>query len=191
MRHPPPDPPYVGPARHDGGPGNKPIRRIVIHETQSRCIPGAARAVARYFRTTDRPASAHYIVDPGEVVQCVYDDVVAYHAPPNDGSIGVELCGITSADLARWSTRERRRMTELAVQLVAELCLAYDVPPYYVGPTALKRGERGVTTHAAVGKAWGQTDHWDPGAWPRRAFMRQVRARVRELKERRGGGNDG
>lgn len=79
----PPSPPYVGPAKFQGDATNKPINRIVIHSTVSPTVPGGARAVASYFRTgVTRPSSAHYVVDPSEVVQVVYDSVVAYHAPP-------------------------------------------------------------------------------------------------------------
>ena len=31
------------------------------------------------------------------------------------------------------------------------------------GQTTLRAGERGITTHAQVSKAWKKSDHWDPG----------------------------
>lgn len=185
MRYPPPEPPYVGPASNHGGPVNKPIDRIVIHETQSPCAPGAARGVARYFRETTRDASAHYVVDPGEVVQVVYDSVVAYHAPPNAHSIGVELCGYSTQDKRRWATPERVAMRRRAERLVAELCLAYGIPPWFRTAKQLRAGKRGVTTHAQVSAAWGQTSHWDPGAWPRLVFMRGVRRQIKVIRAER------
>lgn len=181
-RFPAPSPPYLGPARHHGGPGNKPIRRIVIHGTVSPCEPGMARKIAAYFRTTDRAASAHYVVDPREVVQVVGDSVIAYHAPPNPGSLGVELCDRVTGPLSRWEDANHIDMLDLAAVLVAQLCLAYDVPARYIGPLGLRLGRRGITTHAAVSRAWNQTDHWDPGAWPRRAFLKEVRRYVRAQK---------
>ena len=183
--HPDPSPVYLGPAARDGGPGNKPIRRIVIHSTVSPCQRGGARNIARYFATTDRFASAHYVVDPGEVVQVVYDSTIAYHAPPNSGSLGVEMCEVPSQDLARWAEPNRSEMLDRTAQLVAELCLAYGVPVAHRGPIGLRLGRRGITTHANVGKAWGQTDHWDPGAWPRRDCMRAVRRYRRALRKAR------
>lgn len=183
MNYPPPNPAYIGPPAHHGPANNKPVDRIVIHETQSPCERGAARATARYFQTTDRDASAHYVVDPGEVIQSTYDSVVAYHAPPNQHSIGVELCGFSDPDdKRRWLTSNRVAMRKRAQRLVAELCLAYGVPPYYRSARALRAGKRGVTTHRQVSDAWGQTSHWDPGAWPRLTFMRGVRAEVRAIK---------
>ena len=47
----------------------------------------------------------------------------------------------------------------------------------------MKAGKRGVTVHAVVTKAFGQSTHWDPGWWPRRKFMRMVRAEMARLKK--------
>lgn len=182
-RYPPPSPPMI-PARWVGDGSNMPVRRIVMHSTVSPCERGGARAVARYFATTTRPSSAHYVVDPGEVVQCVGDSRVAYHAPPNAGSIGVELCDYPSKQsAARWEGENHKAMLRRAARLVAQLCLAYDVPPYYVGWVGARAGRHGITTHWNISRAFRQTDHWDPGKWPRRRFMRMVRKHVRELRK--------
>ena len=189
-------PPYLGPANNQGAPNNRPINRIVVHSTVSKCEPGGARNIARYFRTTDRPASAHYIIDPLETVQSVYDSVVAYHAPPNTHSLAFEMCDIPGPvpndppGSARWKAAKRawrwrlpnqRRMLDRTARDVAQTSLAEDVPPVFLSPADLRAGKRGITTHAHVSKAWGQTTHWDPGFWPRRWFMRQVRFYRREL----------
>lgn len=180
----PPAPPYLGPAAHHGAADNKPIHRVVIHSTVSPCVAGQARATAAYFRGTDRDASAHYVVDPAEVVQVVYDSVEAYHAPPNQHSLGVELCDIPSAlTAARWLGRNHRAELERAAELVAQLCLAYGVPVRYVTAAQLRAGAHGITTHAEVSAAWRQTTHWDPGRWPRRRFIRKVRKYAHQLGE--------
>jgi hypothetical protein len=182
----PPAPPYAGPAKYHGDDRNKPIRRIVLHSTVSPCVPGGAQNVARYFRTTVvRPSSAHYVVDPLETLQVVYDSTVAYHAPPNEHSLGVEMCDMPTQNLARWDDANHRLMLERTAELVAGLCLAYAVPPYYVDARRLAAGKSGVTTHASVSLAFGETDHWDPGAWPRRRFMRRVRAIMRDMEASR------
>lgn len=209
-RFAPPAPPYLGPSYRSSDGPNKPIDRIVIHSTVSPCAPGMARRIAQYFRSRTAGGSAHYIVDPGEVVQAVLDSVIAWHAPPNPRSIGVELCDMPTLFLRRffpggkvpkgtesgevddhrragslnpirWMLPNYRAMYRRAARLVAELCLAYDVPPYFRNARQLRRGLRGVTTHAQVSKAWGQSSHWDPGAWPRRAFMRRVRAEIEKI----------
>lgn len=197
---PPPAPPYLGPAHRWSKGNNKPIRRIVIHSTVSPCEPGGARNIARYFQSTTAGGSAHYVVDPGEVVQVVYDGVIAWHAPPNANSLGVEMCDVpgpvpqdkpgTARYKAlrrawRWSRPEQRRMLKRTARLTAELCAAYDVPPVFLGARKLRAGRVGITTHANVSRAWRQSTHWDPGWWPRRRFMRLVRRELRAIRARR------
>lgn len=185
MRFAPPAPRYLGPPAHSTRGSNKPIKRITIHSTVSPCVPGQARKTADYFRNPKAGGSAHYAVDPAEVIQCAFDSVIAWHAPPNRFSLGVELCEFPSKDIRRWRDEEHKALFKNAVQLVAGLCLAYGVPARYVGPIGLRLGRRGITTHADVSKAFKQSDHWDPGAWPRKAFMRAVRAEVKRRRKAR------
>jgi hypothetical protein len=185
----PPDPPYVGPAKFQGDATNRPIRRVVIHGTVSPCEDGGARNVARYLTdTVTRPSSAHYIRDPGETVQVVYDGVVAYHAPPNEGSIGYELCdwvavGNTLLPMSRWNDLPHRRMLRGAAKDVARLCLAYGVPIRKVGYLGLRLRRRGICGHSDVSKAFGQTDHFDPGHFPWKRFIQMVRQEADLIRE--------
>lgn len=176
-----PAPKYLGPPDKSSGLGNKPIHRIVIHSTVSDCKPGGARAIAAYFRSSSAGGSAHYIVDPAEVIQSGYDDLICWHAPPNTHSLGVELCDRPDpSSKARWRDDNHRAMLERAAHLTAQLCAAYGVPPVYVDVAGLAAGRHGITTHADVSKAFKQSTHWDPGAWPRRRFMRKVRRYYRQ-----------
>lgn len=180
----PPAPPYLGPAAHHGEADNKPIRRIVVHSTVSHCVPGGARAIAGFFRSPTAGGSAHYVVDPEEVVQVVYDSVTAYHAPPNQHSLGIEMCDMpTAASSARWRDPNHQAMLELVAQLTAQLAVAYGVPIRYRSARQLRAGAHGITTHNEVSHAFGQSTHWDPGSWPRRRFMRKVRKYARLLRE--------
>lgn len=182
-RYPAPSPRYAGPPAHSSGTDNKPIHRIVIHSAVCPCAPGWARKIAAYFRTDAAGGSAHYVVDPTEVVQAAYDSVVCWHAPPNRHSLGVEMCDQPSRLPGRWVRANQKAMLRRTARLVAELCLAYDVPPVYVGRRALKAGKHGVTTHAAVSAAFKLSTHWDPGSWPRRSFMRMVQAEVAAIRK--------
>jgi N-acetylmuramoyl-L-alanine amidase CwlA len=182
-----PSPPYLGPAKFHGGADNKPVDRVVMHSTVGPTKAGSARGIAKYFReSVTRPSSAHYVVDADEVVQVVYDSVVAYHAPPNTHSIGVEMCDMPATGIKavlRWWDADHRAMIRQAARLVAGLCLAYDVPVQFVKSDGLRAGKRGITTHAQVSGAWHETTHWDPGAWPRGRFMRRVRREVKALRK--------
>lgn len=194
----PPSPPFIGPPRHHGPRSNKPIHRVVIHSTVSPCEPGGARNIARYFISTDRYASAHYITDPAETIQGLYDSFVGYAAPPNEHTLHIEMCDVPgpvpsdppgSARFKalkrawRWVRPNQRQMLKRTARLTAELCLAYDVPVVFLSVGALKAGRRGITTHANVSAAWRQSTHWDPGFWPRRRFMRMVRREVRAIRK--------
>jgi hypothetical protein len=193
---PPPSPPYLGPAAHTSAGENKPISRIVIHSTVSPCKPGGAQDIARYFRSEAAGGSAHYVVDPGTVVQVVYDSKIAWHAPPNPHSLGIEMCDIpgpvpgdgrvkaivkAAKRTWRWQRPEQQQMLRRTAKLTAQLCAAYHVPPSFIGPRGLKAGKNGVTTHNNVSQTWHESTHWDPGFWPKRKFMRMVRVEYRRL----------
>lgn len=179
--YPPPTPPFI-PAKHQGG--KQTPRLVVMHSTVSPCREGIAKATAEYFARGAVVSSAHYSVDPGAVWQSVGDHTVAYHCGFNQDSIGVEMCEYPSrVNLARWLDPAHRRMRRRAARLVAELCLAYDIRPVYVGATKLRAGEKGITTHAAMSAAYKRSTHWDPGAWPRRRFIRQVRRQIAAIKQ--------
>ena len=161
-KFPAPEPTYIGPPANHGGDGNKPIKRIVIHSTVSPCEPGGARKIANYFRTTDRDASAHYCVDPAETIQAGLRlpgllPRAAEHRQPRRRDVRDALPGHRPV-----GGEEPPAMFDRTVQLVAGLCLAYGVPGYFRSATALRLGLRGVTTHAEVGKAWGQTHTGTP-----------------------------
>lgn len=191
--YPAPKPEYIA-AKHHGG-GQSPLDKhslIVIHSAVVKCRPGAARGVAEGFARGDRVASAHYSVDPGEVIQSVHDHTIAYHCGYNVNSLAIELCEMPSWKIGRWNplrfrTSNRRRLWRRAVNLTANLCLSYNVRPYYVGVKALRAwdagGLGGITTHWAMTNAFHRSTHWDPGAWPRRRFLRAVRREMRTLSE--------
>lgn len=192
-----PAPPYVGPPANFTPGDNKPIKRIVIHSAVCPCGKGWARKIARLFSTGAVKGSAHYVVDPYETVQAAYDSVICWHAPPNGGSLGVEMTDYpgpvpddkpwTAAYKAarrawRWRKAEQKLMLQQTAKLVGQLCAYYRVPPEYVGVRGLKAGKRGVTTHNAVSSAFKQSTHWDPGFWPRRRFMKMVRQEYRRVR---------
>lgn len=172
---PPPAPPVVGgvPAHHSGE-DNHPISRVVIHSAVMPHAAGAARRLAAWNAAGTTGGSWHYAVDAGETIQCSYDRFVCWHAPPNDHSIGIEMADMPSRTfLDRWI--RQRLMLRRTARLTAELCLAYDLPLVFLGEAQLKAGRKGITTHAMVSATWNQSTHWDPGAWPRRRFIRLVR----------------
>jgi N-acetyl-anhydromuramyl-L-alanine amidase AmpD len=177
----PPAPPFI-PARWSGGAQGP--RMIVMHGTVSPCVKGGARTIAQYFATTERKASAHYTVDPGEIIQSVGDHTVAYHCGHNQDSIGVELCDPQIGDPARWGDVNHTVMLARAAKLVARLCLAYGIPVVRVSVADLKAGKHGICGHADMSLAFRQSTHVDPGtAFPWTDFMKAVKTEARALQE--------
>ncbi|MFK8104187.1 MAG: SH3 domain-containing protein [Saprospiraceae bacterium] len=85
------------------------LKGIVIHWTANTAKGADAIRNRNYFNTTDRWASAHYIVDDHSIVQCLPDYEVGYHVggrtykpigeeirednlTPNYFLIGIEMC---------------------------------------------------------------------------------------------------
>lgn len=185
---PAPSPTYIGPPKFHGG-AQATVKRLVIHGTVSPTRRGAARGTAFYFKwRVTRPSSAHYCVDPWETIQSCYDHVEAYHAPPNMGSIGIELCDVVAGPAARWWDLPHRLMIRRGARLVGRL----HASGVYVGPLVkvdgnalLHNGGVGVCGHSDVRDAWHQTDHWDPGpGFPWGRFMRIAKRRSAALRAR-------
>jgi N-acetylmuramoyl-L-alanine amidase CwlA len=174
-----PSPPFIA-ARWSGGPQTP--RLIVLHSTVGPTKLGSAKNVADFFAREDNKTSAHYVVDAGSKYQCVSDHTVAYHCGHNQDSIGIEMCDTAGPNLRRWDDPDHRSLERRTARLVAKLCLVYGIRPWYVSVVGLKLGVRGVTTHNNMSLAFRQSTHTDPGAWPRRRFMREVRRQVRALK---------
>jgi N-acetylmuramoyl-L-alanine amidase CwlA len=181
-KFPAPSPKFI-PAKYHGGAQTP--KMVVMHSTVGPTKKGSAYNIARYFRLgPSTPSSAHYVVDAATTYQCVGDHTVAYHCGYNQDSIGVEMCDYpTTLDWERWKDQDHRDMFDRAVKLVASLCLAYGIPPFFVGPIRLRLGFKGVTTHNNMSIAFRKSTHWDPGKWPRRKFMRAVRAEMRARKK--------
>ncbi|MCC5574462.1 N-acetylmuramoyl-L-alanine amidase [Microtetraspora sp. AC03309] len=164
---------YVQAAKHGGSQTS--VNRIVIHGTVSPCVRGGAKNVARYFQSPSAGGSAHYIVDPGEIVSCVREGTVAYHAPPNTGSVGIELCDPQNGSSARWRDDDHEAMLKLAADLVRQVAKRWDVPLRRLTVAELRSGKRGICGHVDISKAFGQTDHSDPGSgFPWGHFMALV-----------------
>lgn len=174
-KFPPPNPPFIK-ARHHGG-SQRP-KAIVLHGTVSSDNRGTARNIAHWWAGPSSPqSSAHYVVDPGEIIQCVGDHTVAFHCGFNTGSIGVEFCDEQQGPITRWNDADSNAILRRAARLVAQLCLAYNISVKRPSIADLKRkGPHGIYGHNDSRLAFGHTTHTDPRDFPWRKFMRMVRA---------------
>lgn len=173
---------YIKAAKHGGT--QYQINRIVIHCTVSPTGRGWARKIANYFQSANAGGSAHYVVDAYEIVKTLPESTVAYHAPPNTGSIGVELCDWQKGKPSRWEDAEHVAMLTLAAPLVRDIAEQHDIPLVWLSPADLRAGKRGVCGHVDVSRAWGRTDHGDPhmgGPFPTNKFMDMIKNGVDDV----------
>jgi N-acetyl-anhydromuramyl-L-alanine amidase AmpD len=158
------------------------IDLIVLHSMEAPDKPNTAEAVAAWFAGPHAPkASAHYCVDQDSTVQCVRDCDEAWHARgANHNGIGIEHAGHARQTEAEWLDDESARTLARSVELCAALCRAYAIPPVFVDAAGLLRGQRGITTHAEVSRAWRRSSHWDPGpGFPLASYVARVADLVR------------
>lgn len=171
--------PYLEAASH-GGPFRQHQRLLVMHSTEGPMSRGNARALAgpNWF---GGPAgtSAHAIFDPGEGVEMVKSDRIAWHVGPggNGISLGVEHCGRVGMSKEQWLSPDARSMLRLSAEWNAQYCHLLDIPPRWLSLTQLRAGQSGFATHNDIRLAFGGTTHSDPGPnFPYAWFMTQVQA---------------
>lgn len=175
-------PKYVGPVAHSSGNGNLPLNRIVIHCTAGADAKGAT-GTARYFQDPNATGSAHYVVDPNATVQCAYDAVVCWHAPPNTHSLGIEICcSLANDGKGHWQLASHVTMMQHTATLVAVKCIEHKVPAVKLSVADLLAGKHGICGHVDVSNAFHQSTHTDPGHYfPWSQFMAMVQSEIAKL----------
>lgn len=178
----PPSPPFI-PARHRGG--KQTPKAIVLHGTVSSDNAGTARQIATWWNGPTSPvSSAHYTVDPKEIIQSVGDHTVAFHCGFNQDSIAIEFCDEQQGPASRWQDADSQAILQRAARLVAQLMLAYKIKLVRPTTAALKRkGPHGVYGHNDSRLAFGGTTHTDPKDFPWEQFFGFVRLEVKRLKK--------
>jgi len=166
-------------------PPRRTVDLVVLHSTEGKEYRGSARNVADWFQDDRCHASAHYVVDPGEVVQCVPDVAVAWHAYGcNARGIGVEMCGLAEQTVAQWADPDSLAIIARTADLVAAICLKWQIPATGMAISQntgwqwvlQNQKGRGLLTHAQASAAFpGHGNHWDPGPnFPWAAFVEKV-----------------
>jgi N-acetyl-anhydromuramyl-L-alanine amidase AmpD len=164
------------PAKYFKRGGNLPPTRVVIHDMEAPEKGDTAESTAAYFQRITTPASAHYCIDNNSIVQCVHEGDVAYHAPPNTGSIGLEHAGYANQSMTDWLDDYGKQMLDVSAALTADICKRYSIPIQYIDAAGLLAGKHGITTHAQVSQAWHQSDHSDPGPnFPMAQYLDMIR----------------
>lgn len=174
---------------------SRPRQFIVLHSMEAPDKGDMAAQVGLFFQNLPitRKASAHVGVDSGQRVRYVDDDDVAYGAPGlNHSGLHVEMTGYAKYSRGEWEQPRMMVMIQNTAQQIKEWHQRYLIPLRFVNAEELRRYEPhdippdswGITTHAEVSKAWGKTDHWDPGPnFPVNTLLAMVRSPDPEVIE--------
>lgn len=149
-------------------------RNVVLHTVECRPSTHADDDVAAMFADANLKTpegqkivrrSAHYVVDADSATCCVPEALTAWHCGKHGNAIGigVEIAARAAQTRAEWLSGDSLRTLCVAARLVADICKRNRIPVQNVTSAGLRAGTPGITTHYAVGGAWGETSHTDPG----------------------------
>lgn len=178
--------PFVQARYYTPGPRRNPTTLLVVHDMEAPEKGTTAENVADYFHrgpadAKGKPikASAHTCIDSDSIVPCVRETDIAYAAPgANHNGIQMELAGYARQSRDEWMDAYGLAMLSAgrpAAWYVRDVCGRLGIPLVVADLTLSV--PRGITTHAAVTKQYGQSTHTDPGPnFPMAWFLEQVRA---------------
>ncbi len=156
---------------------------IIIHDTEGVVGNTGAEATAAYFHSPAAGASTQLVVDDDSTQRCVEDLTIPAGVPPlNTHGLHIEQSGHASWSTAEWLSHEA--MIDRCAYKVAEWCQLFDIPALWLSVADLKAAPgvpqpspKGITSHANVTLAFGQSTHTDPGPnYPYDLFMAKVKA---------------
>jgi len=171
--------PFIKAKNFTKGRGGKKVKLIVIHTMESGEQPNKAKQVAQWFAGKTAPdASAHYCIDDKYIVSAVDEKDTAWACAQGDTnrtSISIELAGKASQTKTQWNDKYSAAMLALTANLVAELCIKYDIPVKKLTPNQVRTGS-GIIGHVDVTLGYRiHGGHTDPGKnFPWKDFIAMV-----------------
>jgi peptidoglycan hydrolase-like protein with peptidoglycan-binding domain len=154
---------------------------VVLHDEEFPLSDTSAEVIARnVFSKANAGGCAQYVVDSNSEQHPCAEADLSWNAPPNMTTIGIERDGYASWSRKAWRQPKAQMTTCRVAARTAEILGRRHLPVRFnevadlkaAGPT----GAKGVTTHNNRSKAFGQSDHTDPGPqFPIAEFMALVR----------------
>lgn len=154
------------------------VRLIVVHVAVSPEGTRTAEALADYFATTDRKASAHFNCDSNSWTCSVHPDDTAFGAGGvNHDGIHIEHAGQAGQTREQWLDEYGVAMLgDVSAPLVRRVADEYGVPLVHLTDAQLAAGASGFVGHDQAVRVYGG-DHWDPGPhFPWDRYMEWVRS---------------
>jgi N-acetylmuramoyl-L-alanine amidase len=149
---------------------HKPVA-IVLHSTESPNRPGVSDvlAIPNFWRGQGLGYGAHLVIDgEGLTVKCALDMRICWAvAGANTGRLHVELIGYSRYSKADWDDQDRG--LKQCAKWIAYWHEQHKIP-------LVLSTRAGVATHAMYSKAYGISDHTDPGPnFPLQAMLRRAK----------------
>lgn len=170
-----PEFPFVGPPRHYGSyVTNK--SGIAIHATAN---DAPAINEANWAKQRPDTTSSHFYVDRTSGIQSLDTAMVAWHAGSeqgNENAVSIEITGVNAWTRAQWLANvDWQKLTRLC----AWICRTHNIAARHLSVLEMRAGARGIYTHDDMRRAWGGTDHTDPGPnFPMDHLVAQVAAQL-------------
>lgn len=174
------------PAVNHGGRMPGPPALLVVHDAETPLERGYALSLARNWFGRPQPAgresSAHYMVDPGQIVQMVHTYDIAWHvgARANSATLGYEQAGYARFSRAQWTTADGLSQLRLLAAKTAEDLMFYKLPQRWATDQQIRdaitaRKPGGMCRHMDITRVIGGTTHTDPGDnYPRDLLLAAV-----------------
>lgn len=165
-------------AVHDSGQRRaKDIKLIVIHSTEA--WPGFGSV--QWFMNPASGGSANMVLDDNRAWRTLPDTTIPWAAPPkNTQGWHLEFAGF-----ARWTTdqwMQHKNMLDRAAYKIALRAKWYGIPLRQLGTVGLRLGLKGVVYHSTISKAYGLSDHTDPGpGFPLKYVLAKANEFLKEL----------
>lgn len=176
---------FIAALNHGGAMGHPPTL-LVVHDAETPLKAGYARSLAANWFAKEQPAgresSAHYIVDPADVVQMVHTYDIAWHVGPkaNGFTLGYEQSGWASLTGPGWTTTDGQKQMSRLAAIMATDALFYGIPAKWATDDDIRAAAKGVKggicRHSDITRVLGGTTHTDPGpGYPRDALLSHIR----------------
>lgn len=146
---------------NDDGLRSGPPRALCVHTQEG---DSSADGLARYQLNRSAGGSYHVIIDAtGRMVRSNDDGYIPWSAGWTGNRVALHVCLTGYARFSRDEWLARSPQLDRLADWLRHNSRAYGIPLVRIGPDQLRGSGKGVCGHDDISKAWGESDHWDPG----------------------------
>jgi hypothetical protein len=159
----------------------KSVQLLVIHTTEGSAHAKSAEDGAIYNQTRRDGTSAHFFHDSDSTVQGVRTADIAHCAKGEGNRRGIhyEICDRTGQNAGQWADAYSMAAIRQCAKQAARDAKKWGIPVRHLTVAQVRAGAKGFCAHWDISRAFGQSDHTDPGPnFPWTLFLNMVRAEL-------------